>query len=303
MILVGPTAVGKSGVALAAARRTGAEIVNADALQVYRGLDIGTAKPSAAERREVPHHLIDVLEPTERFSAGEFARRARGALEEIGRRGRPAIVAGGSGLYLRALATGLAEIPAGDSEIRAALRRRLDVEGLPALQAELVRLDPVTAGRLGEGDTQRILRALEVTIGTGRPFSSWLAAPATAPELDARWLGLTLSRAVLYDRIESRIHDMIECGWLDEVRRLVAAGVPREAPAMQAIGYADWALHLDGALGFEEALDRVIRATRRYAKRQETWFRREPRVEWLEADPVGATDRLVESLRRDFEER
>jgi len=303
-ILVGPTAVGKSGVALAAARRTGAEIVNADALQVYRGFDVGTAKPSPAERREVPHHLVDVLEPSERFSAGEFARRARAELDRIAGRGRPAIVVGGSGFYVHALASGLAQIPASDPEVRRELRQRLEEEGLRALRGELERLDPVTARRLGEGDTQRILRALEVAIGTGRPLSAWIGDPAAVPELDAAWIGLTLSRADLYDRIEARIHDMLERGWLAEVGRLVAGGLPREAPAMQAIGYADWALHLDGALEFEEALTRVIRATRRYAKRQETWFRREARVEWVPADPVEpAIERLVEVLTHEPEER
>jgi len=281
--LVGATATGKSAVALEAAELCGAEIVNADALQIYRGLDIGTAKPSIDERRRVRHHLVDILEPGERCSAGEFARMARSALDEIAARGRPAIVVGGSGLYLRALWTGLAEIPTVSDEVRESVRRRLREEGLEALRVELEACDPATARRLARGDRQRIVRALEVLVGTGRPLSSWLVA-STAPRPPAmRKLGLTLSRGVLYDRIAARVLQMIDRGWEAEVRRLLANGVPRDAPALQAIGYSDWIRHLDGELGREALLAAIVRATRRFAKRQETWFRREPEIEWLDA--------------------
>jgi len=289
--LVGATATGKSAVALAAAAASGGEIVNADALQAYRGLDIGTAKPSAAERVGVPHHLIDVLDPRERFSAGEFARRARAALAEIAARGRPAFVVGGSGLYLRALWSGLAEIPRVDPDVRASLDRRLAAEGLPALRAELSCRDPATAARLGARDTQRILRALEVALGTGRSLSSWLAAARSEnPPPPMRKVGLTLPRAVLYDRIAERVRQMVDRGWPDEVRRLLAAGVPRDAPALQAIGYSDWIRQIDGETDSRETVEAIVRATRRYAKRQETWFRREANVEWRDArdaDPLA----------------
>jgi tRNA dimethylallyltransferase len=282
--IVGATATGKSAVAMAAAAACGAEIVNADALQVYRGLDIGTAKPSAAERAAVPHHLIDVLDPRERFSAGEFARRARAALAEIAARGRPAIVVGGSGLYLRALWSGLAEIPRVDPGVRARLDERLAAEGLPKLRAELARRDPATAARLGERDTQRILRALEVAIGTGRALSAWLAAARVENAPPAmRKIGLTLPRALLYDRIAERVRQMVDRGWPEEVRRLLAAGIPRDAPALQAIGYFDWIRQIDGETDSQETVAGVVRATRRYAKRQETWFRRETDVEWRDA--------------------
>lgn len=290
--IVGATATGKSALALAVAEATGAEIVNADALQVYRGLDIGTAKPSVADRARVPHHLIDILSPDERFSAGEFARRARGALAEIAARGRPALLVGGSGLYLRALWSGLAEIPAVDPVVRAELSARLASEGLAALRAELQCLDAPTAGRLGDNDAQRILRALAVARATGRPLSDWQrSAPRIRPPAAVRKVGLTLSRAVLYDRIAARVHRMVDGGWPAEVRRLLASGIPRDAPALQAIGYSDWIRHLDGEMDERQTVEAIVRATRRYAKRQETWFRREPEIEWVDAGEASGLAR------------
>lgn len=291
LAIVGATATGKSELALRLAEAAGAEIVNADALLVYRGLEIGTAKPTAAQRARVPHHLIDVLDPHEPFSAGEFARLARTALAEIGARGRPALVVGGSGLYLRALVGGLAELPAPVPAIRAELERRRAAEGLAALRAELERLDPPTAARLAPGDTQRTLRALEVAVATGRPLSSWLGGSPSGPPaipLAVRKVGLTLPRALLYDRIESRVREMIARGWLHEVRSLLSSGVGPECPAFQAIGYAQWARHLAGELQFEAAVREIVVATRRYAKRQETWFRREADVDWLVPQEVEA---------------
>ncbi|HEX9800591.1 MAG TPA: tRNA (adenosine(37)-N6)-dimethylallyltransferase MiaA [Thermoanaerobaculia bacterium] len=303
--LVGATATGKSAVALAAAEACGAEIVNADALQVYRDLDIGTAKPSREERRRVPHHLVDILDPRERFSAGEFARRARAALAEIAARGRPAIVVGGSGLYLRALWAGLAAIPDVDESARRELEGRLRSEGLPILRRELLAVDPATAARIGRNDTQRILRALTVALSTGKPLSAWLTDAATEnPAPKMRRFGLTLPRAVLYDRIAARVQRMTDGGWLSEVRGLLTAGVSRDAPALQAIGYSDWIRYLDGETSSRETVDAIVRATRRYAKRQETWFRREPEIEWLSAlDDASAIAALRKSLDVGEEER
>ena len=303
--LVGATATGKSAVALAAAEACGAEIVNADALQVYRDLDIGTAKPSREERRRVPHHLVDILDPRERFSAGEFARRARAALAEIAARGRPAIVVGGSGLYLRALWAGLAAIPDVDESARRELEGRLRSEGLPILRRELLAVDPATAARIGRNDTQRILRALTVALSTGKPLSAWLTDAATEnPAPKMRRFGLTLPRAVLYDRIAARVQRMTDGGWLSEVRGLLTAGVTRDAPALQAIGYSDWIRYLDGETSSRETVDAIVRATRRYAKRQETWFRREPEIEWLSAlDDASAIAALRKSLDVGEEER
>lgn len=285
--VAGPTATGKSALGLFLAEALPGEIVNADALQVYRGLDIGTAKPTPEEWARVPHHLVDVLEPTERWSAGEFARCAREAISEIRSRGRRPIVVGGSGLYLRALLEGISPVPRGDRGVRRTLRERAEAEGLPALYEELRRRDPETAGRVPPGDRQRILRALEVVEVSGTPLSEWIARrPYGEERLAAVRVGLTLPRALLYDAIERRVARMLERGWVEEVRSLLARGLSPAAPAFQAIGYREIARHLAGEWTLEQALDETVRATRRYAKRQLTWFRKEPDMIWLDARDV-----------------
>jgi tRNA dimethylallyltransferase len=292
LVIVGATATGKSALALALAERLpgGGEIVNADALQVYRGFDVGTAKPSAAERQRVPHHLIDVLEPAERYSAGEFARRAREAIHGIGGRARWPIVAGGSGLYLRALLAGISPIPvAGERarEVGLELRRRAAAEGLGPLAAELARLDPETAARLRPGDSQRVLRALQVALVSGRPLSRWIAEqPFGTQSIAAIRVGLTLPRAILYDRIAGRVTRMLQGGWAEEVRELLESGLAPDLPAFQAIGYRQLVHYVRGDWSLERAIDDTVRATRRFAKRQETWFRREPDVTWFSAEDL-----------------
>ncbi len=299
LAILGPTATGKSDLALRLARELDGEIVNADALQVYRGLDIGTAKPSAAMRCEVRHHLIDVLEPNEVFSAGEFARRARSAIADVEGRGKTAIVAGGSGFYLRSLLEGLSPLPRSDPQIRRGLAERLRREGLPALYEELRERDPETAQRLAPGDRQRVTRALEVALGSGRTLSEWIRRePAGASPLAAFRIGLTLPRSILYDRISDRVHRMVRRGWIAEVEGLLSRGVAPEAPAFQAIGYRQIVRHVLGSWSLEAALADTIRATRRYAKRQETWFRKESGVRWVSAlDLEQATAALLLELR------
>jgi len=265
----------------------GGEIVNADALQVYRGFDIGTAKPGLEERGRVPHHLIDILEPEERYSAGEFARRARAAIAEIQGRGRVPLVVGGSGLYLRALCEGLSPVPPGDPEVRQRLRERLEAEGLAPLREELRRLDPPTAERLGAGDTQRVLRALEVALVSGRPLSSWTAEqPFGTQGIATIRVGLTLPRGILYDQIAGRVTLMLEAGWLDEVAGLLQRGLSPTLPAFQAIGYRQLVRYLRGTVSLELAVADIVRETRRFAKRQETWFRKEPAVAWFSAQDL-----------------
>ena len=282
--IVGPTASGKSRLALALAEKVGGEIVNADSLQAYRGLDIGTAKPGAEERARVAHHLIDILDPGETYSAGEFSRRATGAIGEIGGRGKTAILVGGSGLYLRALWSGIAPLPPADPAVRAEIERELAERGVEALADELAKVDPATARRIGRRDTQRILRALEVERSSGVALSEWIRrSPFGSSRLPMRKVGLTLPRAVLYDRIEARAREMLSRGWLEEVRTLLASGVPVSAPAFQAIGYSELVAVIEGRIGFEAAVTSLITRTRRFAKRQETWFRREPGIEWLDA--------------------
>lgn len=290
VVILGPTAAGKSDVGLALAERWGGEIVSADALQAYRGLDIGTAKPSVEERRRVPHHLVDFLEPEEPYSAGRFAALAREAVEEIEGRGAVPIVVGGSGLYLRALLEGLAPIPPIPDEVRLRVAERLAVGGLPALRRELERVDPVAAERIADGDPQRTQRALEVAEATGRPLSSWWREGAE-PLGAAASFGLTLPRALLYDRIAGRVRRMLEMGWVEEVERLLRSGISPTCPAFQAIGYREVARHLDGEWPLEEAVEIIVRRTRQYAKRQMTWFRRMPDVVWI--DQLGLDDQVA----------
>ncbi len=301
LAIVGATATGKSALALELAEPLGGEIVNADALQVYRGFDVGTAKPSREERDRVPHHLVDVLEPHEPFSAGEFARRARSAIEEIQGRDRLPMLVGGSGLYLKALIEGISPIPPIDAGIREALRRRLEEEGLEVLREELRRVDPATAERLEPADPQRLLRALEVAVGTGRPLSRWIAdQPVGEGGIDAVRVGLTLPRALLYDRISVRVGRMLADGWVHEVRALLAAGLEPSLPAFQAIGYRELAGHVAGRTTLDEATEKIVRATRRYAKRQETWFRRQFEVQWFPAGETRAS-RVLEHLSNRLE--
>lgn len=295
LAVVGETASGKSALALRLAEELGGEIVNADPFQAYRGLDIGTAKPGADERARVRHHLLDVLEPHEEYSAGEFGRRAAAALEEIRRRGRLPIVVGGSGLYLEALWRGLAPIPEVAAEVRRSWRRRLAAEGLETLYRRLEEVDPATASRLAPGDTQRILRALEVESSSGRPLSRWLVLPRRpASDLSPLKIGLTLPRAVLYDRIRVRLSRMVERGWVEEIAGLLARGVEPSQPAFRAIGYRTLARVVRSEADLPSALSEVERDTRRYAKRQRTWFRREEGVEWLDA--TKARPQLVRRL-------
>ena len=288
LAIVGATATGKSALGMALAEHLGGEIINADALQVYRGLDIGTAKPGAEERAHIPHHLIDILEPHERYSAGDFARRAEEAIEEIRSRGRLPIVVGGSGLYLRALFEGISPIPPGDPEVRRQLRERLEAEGLPALAAELGVRDPETAARLGAGDTQRILRALEVSLVSGEPLSAYISRqPFGAQRIAALRVGLTLPRGILYDQIAGRVAQMVQKGWVEEVGGLLSRGLTPALPAFQAIGYRQLAQYLEGTWSLDRAIAETIRATRRFAKRQETWFRKETDITWFSAQDTN----------------
>ena len=262
LVLAGPTAAGKSAAALAVAEAYGAVLLSADAMQVFIGMDIGTASPSPEERARVPHLGVDVVQPTERFSAADFIRIGDEALAT----GRPVIAVGGTALYLRALVRGLAPTPEVDPEVRAA------VEALADPHAELERVDPPLAARLHPNDRKRIVRGLEVHRQTGRTLSSLQAEHAATPDR-VRVTGVWLDRADLDARIDERVHRMLDAGYLDEVRALLDRGVPRDARPMRTLGYRHLCDHLLDALELDEALRRTARDTRRFARKQRTWRR------------------------------
>ncbi|WP_024868978.1 tRNA (adenosine(37)-N6)-dimethylallyltransferase MiaA [Pseudoxanthomonas suwonensis] len=306
--VMGPTASGKTAFAIELAQRYGGEIVSVDSALVYRGLDIGAAKPDEAERAGVPHHLIDVREPWQPYSAAEFAEDARAAIEGIVARGRLPVLAGGTGLYFQALLHGLAPMPEADPALREAITAEAAERGWTALHDELARVDPAAATRIRPGDAQRIQRALEVYRASGRPISAWQRDPPP-PRLPLRVLRLVLApadRAVLHGRIALRFDRMLEAGFLDEVRRLRALaplrGHPRplDLPALRAVGYRQAWEHLDGLVGAEEFRQRGIAATRQLAKRQLTWLRGELDARWFdpERDAVQLRDAVSRFLPR-----
>ena len=283
-VLVGPTAVGKTGVALDLASALGSEIVNADSMQVYRELDIGTAKPTLAERARVSHHLMDVADPDEPYDAARYTREGRETIALLHRRGVSSLVVGGTGLYIKALLAGLFHQEEEVREVRLRLARELADQGLPALLARLQALDPATARRLAKGDTYRIVRALEVVEATGHPLSEAHAAHGFQDRpYDTLKLGLELPREELYRRIEARVDAMLAQGWLEEVRGLLPRYPPGIKP-LQALGYRHLVAHLEGRLSLAEATEQTKKETRRYAKRQLTWFRADPEVRWFHPD-------------------
>jgi tRNA dimethylallyltransferase len=280
-IVLGPTASGKSELAIHIALAMGGEIVNCDSMQIYRGFDIGTAKVPEAARQGVPHHLIDVADPHQVFTAGEYARVARDVLRQIAARGRIAVVVGGTGFYLRALLEGLFPGPARDLTIRARLERR-EGKRRGSLHRILSRLDPAAAARIHSNDKNKIIRALEVRLLEGKPMSE-LFDRGRAPLEGFRpiKIGLNPPRSLLYQRMDARAARIFERGLIDEVQRLLTAGVPRNAKPFESLGYKQALQVIEGRLTPEQALAATQIETRRYAKRQLTWFRKEHEVHWL----------------------
>lgn len=282
VVILGPTASGKSELAIRLAQELDGEILACDSTQVYRHFDIGTGKVPPAERNGIPHHLIDLVEPEEVFTAGEYAERATAALAEVTARHKLPIMTAGTGLYLRALLEGLSDAPTRSEELRERLRRKARAKGPLHLHRLLKRIDPQAAGRIAPRDTQKIIRAIEMRVLAGKAVGEIHGAGRKALEGYAvTKIGLNPPRAALYERIHARVEGMFAAGWVDEVRRLIAQGVPREAKAFQFIGYAELREHVEGQMPLEAAIQSIQQATRRYAKRQLTWFRKEPGVHWL----------------------
>ena len=304
LALVGPTAVGKTDLSLALAECLSAEIVSIDSMLVYRGMDVGTAKPSGAERARVPHHMIDVAEPSEVFSVARFQEAARLVLRQTGERGREALLVGGSGLYFRAIVDEL-EFPGTDRDTRSELERQAAALGPERLYARLASMDPVAAARIEPGNARRIVRALEVPALTGRPFSSFADAWDRYDPDAVRAAGLRMSRERLIERIRARVRAMLDDGWIDEVRSLVDAGFGGWLTSTQAIGYAELARHLRGEMTLEHAVEATVKRTTNLARRQMAWFRRDPRIRWFDVDergPMSAFEPIRAFLSRPWED-
>ena len=300
--LVGPTGVGKTTLALALAPRLGAEVVNADSRQLYRGLDVGSAKPPARERSLVPHHLFDVVDPDTPVDCARYRELARAAIADIEERGRHVLLVGGTGLYLKVLRYGLFSGPPRDADLRAGLAAIEDASP-GTLHARLQRIDPVAADRLHPHDRVRLIRAVEVFELTGRPLSVWHGQHGfRVPELSIRLFGLTMPRQALYARLTARCRAMVEGGLVDEVAGLWRRGYGPELTPLRSIGYREIGNYLQGRCDLAQAVADMARATRRLAKRQLTWFRADPSVSWYEAAETRVEDVLA-TIEQDRNER
>ncbi|MFL5791611.1 MAG: tRNA (adenosine(37)-N6)-dimethylallyltransferase MiaA [Actinomycetota bacterium] len=283
--LVGPTASGKTDAGIAIATRLGADVASVDSMLVYRGMDVGTAKPTAAQRRDLPHHLLDLAEPSERFTVARYQQAAHQLLEQVP---EPLLV-GGSGLYFRAVVDRL-RFPPEDPAVRASLEAEADVLGADELYARLSAADPVAAARIDPANVRRTIRALEVSTITGAPFSDFAAAWDVYEPTRVRVAGIRLAPGAVNARVRARIARMLETGWIDEVRDLRERGFGAWLTSSQAIGYAELAEHLDDRLPLDEAMERTVKRTKELARRQMAWFRRDPRVRWFDAGEDGAAE-------------
>ena len=298
--IAGPTASGKTALAAALAKELNGEVVSCDSMQVYRRMDIGTAKPTLEEMQGIPHHMIDVAEPWEDFSVSRYCDMAAPIVDDIISRGKTAVIAGGTGLYMDALIRGNAFAPFPATGVRERLEAQADAEGMEAMLSRLRAVDPDAARRLHLSDRKRILRALEVYLETGETITEHnRKTQAVPPRYSPLWLGLDFARrGELYRRIDLRVGLMLEQGLVEEIRGLLADGIPEKATAMQAIGYKEFVDALDGRCTIEEAADQVRQSSRRYAKRQLTWFRRNKAIHWLIRDTGDTGREILENARR-----
>ena len=298
--IAGPTASGKTALAATLAKELNGEVVSCDSMQVYRRMDIGTAKPTLEEMQGIPHHMIDVAEPWEDFSVSRYCEMAAPIVDDIISRGKTAVIAGGTGLYMDALIRGNAFAPFPATGVRERLEAQADADGMEAMLSRLRAVDPDAARRLHLSDRKRILRALEVYLETGETITEHnRKTQAVPPRYSPLWLGLDFARrGELYRRIDLRVGLMLEQGLVDEIRGLLADGIPERATAMQAIGYKEFVDALDGRCTIEEAADQVRQSSRRYAKRQLTWFRRNKAIHWLIRDTGDTGREILENARR-----
>ena len=285
IIICGPTATGKSDLALEVAEKYNGEVINADSMQLYRGMDIGTAKLSLAERRGIPHHLFDILNVKQDASVAQYQELARAAIDDIQSRGKVAIVVGGTGLYIKSIIDEM-NFPETDPLLRKKLEDEAELLGAAELYSRLRLLDPEAAAAIEPANTRRIIRALEVIEVTGKPYSANLPSDTSLRYPDALHFGLTMERSSLAPRIEARVHRMFEQGLIDEVSTLIAEGLQEGATAQRAIGYAQVIALINGQITQEQAIEETIVSTRQYVRRQETWFKRDQRIQWIgEGEP------------------
>jgi tRNA dimethylallyltransferase len=304
--IVGPTASGKSSLGMRVARELGGEIVVCDSTQVYRGFDIGTSKPSEAEQKNVRHHLIDLLDPHELFTAGGYRERAINVLSDLNERASLPVMTVGTGLYMRALIDGFSDTPVRSEEVRTRLRKSAERYGTGYLHRALRRIDSAAATRIGPRDTPKLMRAIEISVLAGKPVSEVQSARRQKLEgFHVIKIGLMPPRTALYERIERRTVEMMDRGWLAEVQKLVATGIPATVKPFSFIGYGELRAHLEGRHKLPAVVAAVQQATRRYAKRQVTWFRKEPDVKWFEGfgDDANLTAEALKHLREELGRR
>lgn len=302
-IIVGPTAVGKTGLALALAAHWDVEIVSADSRQIYRYMDIGTAKPTPAEQARAPHYFIDVKNPDEAYNAGAFGKDARKKIAEIQARNKLPLVVGGAGFYVRAMVDGLASPPGSTPEVKALFQQRFEKEGLPALRRQLADVDPAAAEQIHPNDTQRTLRALEVYHISGEPFSGFKNKKPDPAPFEPYFIGLNRKRDALYKIIEQRVDAMLAQGLVDEVQRLISMGYSPELNAMRTVGYMEVCRYFAGEISHAETVSLIKKNSRNYAKRQLTWFRADERVRWFELNETTNVEALVQAIIVEIEDQ
>ena len=298
--IAGPTASGKTALAVELAKVTNGEVVSCDSMQIYKYMDIGTAKPTLEEMDGVPHHMLDIAEPWEDFSVSRYCETASPIVDDILARGKTAIIAGGTGLYMDSLIRGNTFAPLPSTGRREELEQLAQAQGIEAVLSQLRDVDPESAARLHPSDQKRIIRAMEVYLETGETITAHnLRTQSIPPKYTPIWFGLEdVRRQDLYDRIDKRVDKMLEAGLLEEIRNLLARGIPAKCTAMQAIGYKEFVAALSGQCAIEEAAVQVQQSSRRYAKRQLTWFRRNPAMHWLSRNPGETTKEILLRARQ-----
>ena len=297
-IIVGPTAIGKTNLSMLLAEKRPSEIISADSRQIYCYMDIGTAKVDKKSREKIPHHMIDICNPDEYFSAGMFSKIARKIIDDIVKKEKIPIVVGGSGFYIHALIDGIFDMHIHDNEIRTQLRERARDEGLEALYLELQKYDPEYANKISANDKQRIFRSLEVYKATGLSFSEWHKQSANPADFKYKLIGLDMDRRALYKRIEDRVDKMLNDGLIEEVKHLQQLGYNSELNALKTVGYKEVFAYFNAEINHDTMIDLIKQNTRRYAKRQLTWFRRDARIEWMQSSGKGDLDLIAQNLSK-----